>query len=283
MASKILHKRKTSATGAPSTSDLDLGEIAINTYDGKLYIKKDGAGAAEIVDVTGSGGSSITTGTSVPTDPAPAEGDAFYDTDDKIFRIYSSGAWKTLGFVDSEQIAFFRYTSTANQTTFTGNDANSNALKYLANSIVVYLNGVQLVDPTDYTATNGTSIVLTEGAAANDVLQVTAFAKFLGTGDNTVDSFNGDGSDTTFTLSVEPTTENNTLVYVDGVYQQKATYAVSGTTLTFSEAPPTGTGNIEVVISSSQISSVRSSMSETESFSSLWSPSWFAFAASSSE
>ena len=41
MASKILHKRKTSATGAPSTSDLDLGEIGINTYDGKLYIKKE--------------------------------------------------------------------------------------------------------------------------------------------------------------------------------------------------------------------------------------------------
>ena len=37
MASKILHKRKTSATGAPSTSDLVLVEIGINTYDGKLY------------------------------------------------------------------------------------------------------------------------------------------------------------------------------------------------------------------------------------------------------
>lgn len=62
-----------------------------------------------------------------------------------------------------------------------------------------------------------------------------------------VDRFSGDGSDTTFTLSATPSSENDTWVYVSGVYQQKDTYSVSGTTLTFSEAPPTGTNNIEVV------------------------------------
>jgi hypothetical protein len=36
-------------------------------------------------------------------------------------------------------------------------------------------------------------------------------------------------------------------VFVSGVYQEKDTYSLSGTTLTFSDAPPTGTGNIEVV------------------------------------
>jgi hypothetical protein len=67
-------------------------------------------------------------------------------------------------------------------------------------------------------------------------------------GNLTVDRFSGDGVDTTFTLSVDPGSENNTFVYVEGVYQQKDTYSVSGTTLTFSEAPPTGTNNIEVII-----------------------------------
>ena len=38
------------------------------------------------------------------------------------------------------------------------------------------------------------------------------------------------------------------MVYVGGVYQPKGTYSISGTTLTFSEAPPSGTGNIEVNI-----------------------------------
>ena len=51
----------------------------------------------------------------------------------------------------------------------------------------------------------------------------------------------GDGSDTTLTLSVAPISENQTFVTIDGVVQHKSTYAVSGTTLTFSAAPPTGT------------------------------------------
>jgi len=64
---------------------------------------------------------------------------------------------------------------------------------------------------------------------------------------NTVDRFDGTGAQTAFTLSRNPGSENNTQVYVSGVYQQKDTYSVNGTTLTFSSAPPSGTGNIEVV------------------------------------
>jgi len=60
--------------------------------------------------------------------------------------------------------------------------------------------------------------------------------------------FNGDGSTTGFTLSTAPGSEENTFVFINGVYQQKDTYSVSGTTLTFSSAPPVGTGNIEVMI-----------------------------------
>lgn len=66
-------------------------------------------------------------------------------------------------------------------------------------------------------------------------------------GNMTVDTFNGTGAQTAFTLSVAPGTKNNTLVEVGGVYQKKSTYSVSGTTLTFTTAPPVGTGNIEVV------------------------------------
>src|SRR6056300_1156460 len=64
-----------------------------------------------------------------------------------------------------------------------------------------------------------------------------------------VDTFDGDNSTTAFTLSMDPINEENTQVYVGGVYQPKGTYSLSGTTLTFSEAPPTGTDNIEVNIS----------------------------------
>ncbi len=62
-----------------------------------------------------------------------------------------------------------------------------------------------------------------------------------GGGSNLVsDTMTGDGVDTTLTLSNDPLNENNTQVYIDGVYQNKDTYSVSGTTLTFSTAPPSG-------------------------------------------
>ena len=70
-----------------------------------------------------------------------------------------------------------------------------------------------------------------------------------GTASTAVNEYSGNGSTTAFTLSSDPGTENNTQVYIDGVYQEKGTYSVSGTTLTFSTAPPNGT-SVEVLVNS---------------------------------
>jgi hypothetical protein len=59
-------------------------------------------------------------------------------------------------------------------------------------------------------------------------------------------NFVGTGSQVTFTLPSAPISENATNVFINGVYQQKNTYSVSTTTLTFSEAPPL-TSTIEVM------------------------------------
>jgi len=69
-----------------------------------------------------------------------------------------------------------------------------------------------------------------------------------------IDTMTGDGSDTTLTLSINPTVENNTQVYIDGVYQNKDTYSVSGTTLTFSTAPPAGSAVEVMTITPSVVS-----------------------------
>lgn len=61
-----------------------------------------------------------------------------------------------------------------------------------------------------------------------------------------VERFSGTGAETVFTLASAPSGENNTDVYVAGVYQQKNTYSVDGTALTFAVAPALGTNNIEV-------------------------------------
>jgi len=78
-----------------------------------------------------------------------------------------------------------------------------------------------------------------------------------GAADLLLNSFTGDGSDVTFSLS-GAAIENNTLVYVDGVYQNKATYAVSNATpavVTFSEAPANGSA-IEIMVAAIAVTEI---------------------------
>lgn len=60
------------------------------------------------------------------------------------------------------------------------------------------------------------------------------------------DTFSGNGTTTAFTMAVAPATTTSVLVAITGVLQDPSTYSVVGTTLTFSAAPPVGTGNISV-------------------------------------
>lgn len=66
-----------------------------------------------------------------------------------------------------------------------------------------------------------------------------------------VQNFSGDGVKTEFVLSSTPRSENNTQVYINGIYQQKNTYTLTNETLTFSVAPLSGVDNIEVVTATS--------------------------------
>lgn len=59
-------------------------------------------------------------------------------------------------------------------------------------------------------------------------------------------SYTGNGSTVAFALTANPQSEGNVSVYVDGVYQNKDTFSLSGTTITFSEAPPLNSA-IEIV------------------------------------
>jgi hypothetical protein len=77
--------------------------------------------------------------------------------------------------------------------------------------------------------------------------EAVATSDVVGSGAFNVYNFTGDGSDTTFVLGTAPGVENNTQVYIDGVYQQKNTYTLSGSTITFSAAPP-NLSTIEVMV-----------------------------------
>ena len=90
--------------------------------------------------------------------------------------------------VSTTTLTLYKYTATAGQTTFTGSDDSSATLAYTANTLFVTLNGVVLENGTDYTATNGTSVVLTDAATVGDELNIYAFGTF------TVTSVSGDFS-----------------------------------------------------------------------------------------
>jgi hypothetical protein len=57
----------------------------------------------------------------------------------------------------------------------------------------------------------------------------------------------GDGSTVNFTVSVAPGAKGNIQIYIDGVYQNKSSFSISGTTITFTEAPPLN-ASVEFII-----------------------------------
>jgi hypothetical protein len=105
-------------------------------------------------------------------------GDLYFDTASNTMKVYSSGGWINAGSSVNGTANRFKYTATASQTTFTGADDNGNTLGYDAGFLDVYLNGIRLVNGSDFTASSGSSIVLTTGASASDILEVVAFGTF---------------------------------------------------------------------------------------------------------
>jgi len=76
--------------------------------------------------------------------------------------------------------------------------------------------------------------------------------------------FNGDGSTTAFTLDVAPSSTLDIEVFVGNVRQDpNSAYTLSGTTLTFTGAPPSGTNNIYVVHQAKSVGTIDPPATET--------------------
>jgi hypothetical protein len=80
------------------------------------------------------------------------------------YDLSANRAWTIT--TDASARSILRYVATASQTTFTISGG------YTPGLTDVYRNGVKLDNSTDFTATNGTTIVLTNGASVNDVIEV---------------------------------------------------------------------------------------------------------------
>ena len=99
----------------------------------------------------------------------PSEGDLWFDTTADTMKVYSGTSWQNAGSSVNGVENSVEHTATASQTTFTAT--------YDPGYLTVSLNGVQLAED-DYTATNGTSIVLDTGAALNDIVFIQSFGTF---------------------------------------------------------------------------------------------------------
>lgn len=97
-------------------------------------------------------------------------GALYFDTTSQSMRVYTGSAWQDAGSAVNGTSARTVYTATATQTTFSA--------VYDVGFVDVYLNGVKLVVGTDFTATNGTTIVLATGAAADDTVDIIAYGSF---------------------------------------------------------------------------------------------------------
>ncbi|MDA7496074.1 hypothetical protein N8457_00130 [bacterium] len=128
----------------------------------------------------------------------------------------------------------YSYTATTGQTLFSGDDDNGEKLQYVPGAILVTVNGVFL-SPSDYTATNGLSIVLGSAAFAQDEIEVVAFNSIVDSSSITTFEYTATAGQTTFTGA---DTNNNTLSYklnrvlvtINGVYQSPSSFTATNRT-----------------------------------------------------
>lgn len=127
-------------------------------------------------------------------------------------------------------------TSTATYTTNTGLIAHANP---------IVLDAAGRVPGGEIWLTTGTNYKFVLYTAAS--VLIASYDNVSGNGFiSLIANFTGTGLQTSFSLFTAASAENNTQVYINGVYQNKSTYAASGNYLVFSQAPPF-TSAIEVM------------------------------------
>lgn len=105
-------------------------------------------------------------------------GSLYYNTTDNEMRVYDGANWIAASAAGSASMNIFEYTvSGSAATTFSGADDNNATLSYTQGNIQVVKDGVVL-HADDFTATNGTSVVLGSSAAVGSEIVIYAFKSF---------------------------------------------------------------------------------------------------------
>ena len=170
-------------------------------------------------------------GTTAQRPGSPAAGYFRYNSTTSKFEGYTDEWGSIAGGGGGTNMDTNIYAGDGSDTTFTLSNAPDDE-----NNLMVFIDGVFQAQNTY--SVSGTTLTFSTAPASGRVITVYHSTTTVGGSNNTINTMTGDGSDTTLTLSVAPVHENNVQVFFDGVYQSKSNYAISGTTLTFSTAPP---------------------------------------------
>ena len=221
-------------------SEYSDGDVIIQGNDGgsgitALTLDMSAAGFATFNDgasFSGTGALKLPVGTTGQR-PTAATGQIRWNSTDGALEVYNGSAWTAVGTGSSNKIldTFTGDGSTA-AFTLTVTPANEDAL-------MVFIDGVYQ-EKGDYSLSSAVLTLDTAPASGEKVAVHTTTASVHDGTSAVNQQFTGDGSTTAFTLSSDPDSENNTQIYINGVYQQKTDYTVSGTTLTFDTAPTNG-------------------------------------------
>ena len=224
---------------APSTLDT-LNELAAALGDDANFSATTATALGLRVSKTADTGAAIMPAGTTAQRPTGAAGHVRYNSDLEQIEAYTD-AWVPLGGA-----------STVNADTFTANGSTTAyALSQTVSSednLLVFIEGVfQQQDAYSIATASGTTTLTFSAAPSNtNTILVYSFASNIQGSNLNIDTMTGDGSDVTLSLSIAPVNENNTQVFIDGVYQNKSGYSISGSTLTFSTAPPNGSA-VEVM------------------------------------
>ena len=108
------------------------------------------------------------TGDTAPV--SPTIGDLWFDTSSSIMRVYDGNGFINAGSSVNGTSSRNTYIATEGQTTFSA--------IYDTGYVDVYLNGIKLQSTSDFTATDGNTIVLATGATAGSVVDIVAYGTF---------------------------------------------------------------------------------------------------------
>lgn len=216
-----------------------------NYVDGSIdtaHIADNQVTAAKVEDniqLDGTESLGVPSGTTAQRPSSPAAGMFRYNSTDGKFEGYTD-EWGEIGGGGGGTLAVEQQTFDGDNSTVAFTLSTTCASE---NNLQIYIDGVY--QSKDNFSVSGTTLTFSTapatGTANIEVIHITSMA-----GSVEVDTFTGDGSDVTFDLSTNISSENNTQVFLDGVYQSKGNYSISGATITFSTAPANGVA-IEVV------------------------------------